>query len=80
MYFWIDSGEDGTRVLALSKEQLDKRLKAITTGDYKATFLDTVPNEDKGCWTGVPEDAALILKGEVVVPKAMSKVTEYSVD
>ena len=81
-YFIIWSDEDGTHVEGpLSHADV---LKKVTPDQYGETdygksplFLDHVPLSDKGCWTNTPEGALLIIKGSIVAPKPVVRVTEY---
>lgn len=77
MFFWCSSGEDGTRIEELTESEVQARLNEIARGDRFATFLKEIPEDDKGCWMHVPEDAVVIVKGEIVVPKEKTRVTEY---
>ena len=77
MYFWCESGEDGTRMRMMSEADVRVRLAAIIRQGEGATFLREVPQSDRGCWRCVPEDAVLIIKGEIVVPEPKERVTEY---
>ena len=82
MYFWITSGECGTTVHMLNAEQLYRSLQATVKEDegvkdeYQTRFLDAIPPNEKGHWTvgGTP---VVIIKGEIVVPKATKIVKEY---
>lgn len=87
-YFVVTSGEDGISVDSMSKEELEKRLREkYYTGDIgpDPTFLDKVPDIDKGYffWSRSdeePENPILIIKGNILVPKAVQRVTEYEVE
>lgn len=76
-FFWIRSGEDGTRIEPLSQKQVEQRLDDVSKGYERATFITEVPKSDGGCWMNVPEDAVLIVKGEIVVPIPEKVVTQY---
>lgn len=79
-YFVLTSGEDGISISMISKKELEKSLKEKDWGD-KVKFLDRVPDIDKGCWgQDEDEEAIIIIKGEIVVPKAVKRVTEYEVE
>ena len=76
MYFLITSGEDGTRVRPLTHSEMQKILAEVAAGDRTYTFLDKIPPDDKGYWEA-DEHAAVIIKGEIVVPKATIVVKAY---
>ena len=85
-YFVITSDEDGTHVEEMSAEAL---LKAITPNEYGDTdygevpaFLKKIPKSDKGCWYGddVPENAMLVIKGEIVVPRVVETVMKLTLE
>ena len=79
-YFWCKSGEDCTIIIPMVKAQLLKQLALYTRNDEKPpTFLIKVPESDKGCWMDVPEDAVLIIKGEIVTPTKKEVVTKYEI-
>jgi hypothetical protein len=80
MYFWCTSGEDGTRIEALTDAQVKDRLREIERGQDSATFLSSLPSSDKGYWITGIDDAVVLLRGSVVVPKAVQRVTEYSLE
>jgi len=81
-YYLLHSGEDGTTVDCLNEAELLARITPTKFGDTyygcNLQFLSYVPTSDKGCWTGVPENSVLIIKGDVVVPKPITTVTEWS--
>ena len=67
-----------------TKEEL---LKRITPNEYGETdygkdliFLDKIPENDKGCWYGVPENSILIIKGKIIKPKAVKVATKFVID
>jgi hypothetical protein len=81
MYFWCESGEDGTSIAMLNEAQIAKRLEEVAAGDWgKVEFLSTIPRNDKGCWMGVPERAVVVIKGEIVTPKATQVVKAYTLE
>ncbi len=79
MYFVITSGEDGTLVREMDKEQLQNVIRDLQESYAQPVFLDHVPESDKGCWMGVDEGAILIIKGEIIQPKPLKVVTEYEI-
>jgi len=83
MYFWICSNEDGTRVEPMTATQLQTRLDESTSRDideeYHPVFLSAIPESDKGCWYA-PENAVVIIKGDVFIPTLKTVVTKYVID
>lgn len=82
-YFVITSGEDGIKIEVISGKELEQRLNnnyyAGDTGPAP-TFLDGIPHTDKGyfVWSRVsPANPILIIKGDIVIPKTVERVTEY---
>lgn len=80
VYFWCASRQDGTNISdPMTESQLKKQLADDLDDEITHTFLTKVPDTDGACWIDVPEDAVLIIKGEIIVPKAASVVTRYEV-
>lgn len=82
-YFVLSSSEDGTSIDGpLTLGQLKARITPDTHGetyDGRHGFHATVPGSDKGCWNEREgEEKLLIIKGEIVVPKAIA--TEWEVE
>ena len=80
-YFILKSGEDGTRIEGpFAWEQVQSRITPDKCGDTyygdKLEFLSAIPQQDKGCWMA-RERSILIIKGQIVVPRAAKVVTEY---
>ena len=77
MYFVIHNSDGDTTIDRITKSQLEARLN---DEDYyaDAEFLSEVPDElDTNYW---PENAHIIIKGRVIVPKSVSKVTAFEVE
>lgn len=74
MYALIRNTEDGVRVDFLSKEDLEQRLNEGYYGRTKiATKLPDTIDEY------FADDTIVILKAELVTPRAVSVVTKYEV-
>jgi hypothetical protein len=73
-YITIHNGEGDTIVNHLSKGELLKRLKENYWGE-DIKFLGNLPNGDTNYWGC----NLLIIKGEIVTPKAVEKVVEYDI-
>ena len=74
-YFVINNSDGDTFVEDVSKEELIARLN---DGDYYGgkdgvQFLDVILEEDTNYW----RNKILIIKGEIVVPKAEKVVERY---
>lgn len=80
MYFWCESGEDGTSIRPMTADRLQSELdERIKDGYAKPVFLSSVPQNDKGSWMNAPDHAVLVIKGEIIVPKAVKIVEKYQV-
>jgi len=79
-YFIIKSGEDGISIDAVSKAELSKRITPDEDGQHyygdAPMFLRSVPEIDKGYFM---VDGMLVIKGEIVIPKPVAKITEYEI-
>jgi hypothetical protein len=77
-YFVVRSGEDRTVIEKMSKDRLTKLITPDENGDTdygkNITFLNTIPDNDDGYWIGVPNNSLLIIKGEIIIPKAVKVV------
>lgn len=80
-YFILTSGEDGTSIEQVSEAELLKRITPDKDGDTyyggDISFLNRIPPDHKGCWGGVPDGAVLIIKGEIIQPKAKAVAMRY---
>lgn len=75
MYFVIHCSEDGDiRVENLTKAELEKRLNEKYWGQAPV-FADALPDTDPNYWKG----QYVVIKGTIVVPKAVETVTQYEV-
>ena len=79
-YFILTSSEDGTHIEQVSEKELLERITPDDEGytHYGDTpkFLKSIPHDDKGCWDE-PENAMLIIRGEIVQPKMVKVATKY---
>ena len=76
MIYLIYGSEDGTRIVELPNET---DLKQVME-DYGITRWRSRPGKtewDTNYWT---EGEALLIKGDIVVPKAKTKVTEWEIE
>lgn len=81
MYFLIRCGDDGTVVEELSEETLLERITPDKDGEGyygdELTFLSKIPYNDKGYWNTEAENSAVVIKGEIIVPKPINVVKKY---
>lgn len=80
-YFIIRSGEDGTNIEELTMREILDRISPDEDGEYyygnELMFLEKIPEDDKGYWIGVPENATVIIEGKIVIPKKIEVTTKY---
>lgn len=83
-YFLIRSDEDGTTVEKVTKQQLLKYIQPDKHGEFyfgeELVFLEAVPPSDKGYWHNCPDNSAILIKGEIIVPKLKQVVTKYDIE
>lgn len=74
-YFLIYNSDGDTHVKTVSKERL---LEDLDNGDYgeDPIFLDEIPQSDTNYWG---EERYLIIKGNIVTPKAKEVVTKHDI-
>lgn len=74
-YIVIDTSPDGIYIQAFTQAELTKRLNE---GDWVGReWRDSIPSDiDPNYWG---KESLIVIKGEVIVPKAVQHVTEYEV-
>jgi len=75
MYYMISANDGDIDVVELDKDDIAKAMADALDDDV--TFLSSVPIPDPQYW---PDNSSLIIKGEIVVPKPKTTITEYVVD
>ena len=79
-YFILNSSEDGTSIEQVDVDGLIQRITPDSEGytyyGQNLSFLDKVPEQDKGSWYA-KEGAILIIHGEIVIPKAKEVAIRY---
>ncbi len=75
-YFIINNSDGDTCIDCISKEELLKRINEEYYGSHK-NFLDVMPTESDTNYWG---DNILVIKGNVVSPKAEQVVTKYNIE
>lgn len=73
-YFVVYNGEGDTTVEMLRKDQLITRLNEKYYGDRE--FVEKITERDTNYWGG----DLLIIKGNIVVPKAKKVIIEHEVE
>jgi hypothetical protein len=80
-YFWIESGEDGIDIRAMSKREAEKEIAERTSDQYvedaHPVFLQRLPDIVDGQFQDVEEHAVVIVRGDVIVPQQRRVVTKW---
>lgn len=83
-YFFVRSNEDGILIEEVSKEQLLKYIQPDQYLNYyygsELIFIESIPPSDKGHWYNCPENAAILIKGKIIIPKSKQVVTKYIIE
>ncbi len=81
-YFIVTSGEDGTKIEGPFDQQ--EVLKRITPDQNGSTHYGSglvcykrIPDSDKGIWIGTSSNPMVIIKGDIVLPEVVTKITEF---
>lgn len=76
MYFIITRNPDGELYTQTTdKDGIEKWMKDRIDEEDIPTFVENLEEPDPQYWKG--EEACLIIKGEIVVPKAKEVTTKY---
>lgn len=79
-YFLLYFNEDGVQIEKLSEKALlalfDEYTSAMADGEDPPEFLSAVPKDTNYA----PSGSHLLIKGEIVVPRAVQVATRYEVD
>ena len=80
-YFIVTSNEGGTKVVQIAFDELLERITPNKDGETyygdKPEFLSEVPEFEGGYWQA-GNQALLIIKGEIVVPKPVDVIKKYT--
>lgn len=76
VYFWCQSGEDGTTIKQLTRRELEERLAENARSKCQYEFMDGIPDNDGGYWQ-VESENVVIIKGRIIQPKAVERVTKF---
>ena len=79
-YFLIHNSDGNATVRTFTKEELIQEIKDMTEDikpEYMPIFIDERFETDTNYWS---QRGYLLIKGEVVQPKPIKVVTEYSID
>lgn len=71
-YFLIQNSDGDTLISAYTQTELQRAL----TEEKFTSFLPEIPALDTSYWDNQP----LIIKGRIIVPRAVQVATEYEVD
>jgi hypothetical protein len=75
-YFVITNSDGDTNVETINKEELLIRINDGYYGSGREVF-DKLPKENDTNYWG---DGVLIIKGSIVSPKPITKITEYTIE
>lgn len=77
-YFVITSDEDGIEINAYEdRAELERAVDSLAFG-MNVVYMDRIPPIDKGHFR-IDFDGALIIRGDIVEPKPLTKVTQWKV-
>jgi len=76
VYFVIRNSDGDTTVIERNKEDLIADLEAGEFGIEGEKILERIPNNDTNYWY---EGSVLIIKGTIVVPKAVEHITKFEI-
>jgi hypothetical protein len=72
-YFMIYNYDGDTKVREYTKKQLEQELEKEEFYNSNKNFLTKISDPDTNYWGENP----IIIKGQIVVPKIIEKVTKY---
>ncbi len=75
-YFIIHNASGDTTVEKVTKKELLKRINTDCPHYGHVGFMDRIEAHDTNYWGG----NILIIKGDIVVPKAVTEITEFGVE
>lgn len=80
-YFILSSTEDGISVSQVGRDELLRRI----VEDYGSDPIihDEIPDQDKGCFIlpgSGDRSQLLIIKGKIVVPQPVRKISHFEVE
>ena len=76
-YFVIRSSDGDTTVFEYNKEDLIADLEAGEFGNEGEKILEHIPTDDTNFWH---EGSVLIIKGTIVVPKAVKHIIKFEIE
>ena len=76
-YFLIYQHEKEATVRKVTEEDLKKMLKEMVENEEEPLFINRLVEEDPAYWG---DEAYLLIKGEIIVPKPKKVVKEYDID
>lgn len=83
-YFVVQDSEDGRTITEIERAELDKMMTEFMDADNHGDgFVPHFVSQLPGAWNsreGIPRDGLLLIKGDIVVPKAMRTATKWVVE
>jgi len=76
-YFLIYQDDEEATVKRVTEKELKEMLKEMIENEEEVIFLKKIESTDPAYWE---ENAYLLIKGEIIVPKPKEVVTEYEID
>ena len=84
-YFVLRSDEDETKIDGpFTKTELLNRItpddEGVTWYGETLKFTARIPESDGGCWIAPEGTAIIIIKGRIVIPRAVKQIVKIDVD
>jgi len=76
IYFVIRNSDGDTTVRGVNKENLLQEIEDGDFGENGEHILKFLPSDDTNYWS----DGILIIKGQIVVPKAKEVITKFNIE
>jgi len=71
-YYIIDNDDGNTNIYEMTKDQIEKELNE----KIELNYLEKIESTDTSDWG----NKSLIIKGEIVIPRAKQKIIRYEVE
>lgn len=76
-YFLIYQNDKEATVKKVTEKELQEMLKEMVENEEEVIFISKIESTDPAYWE---ENASLLIKGEIIVPKPKKFVTKYEID